>query len=221
MSASANEPGCREAPGLALSWGAVIRGKFFRGCGAVIALAALVFVGLGAGAGAGVGASAAGTRETLEVGAMLPTLAGRNLAGEKVTVHEAAHGRVTLLALGFTYDSRHAVDAWADRFRGEFHADSHVTCLELPMMSGVGARMGKPFIERGMRSGTPKALYGNVIVVWGSVGDWKERLLHAGDGKLAYLMLLDREGRLVWSGTGARDVKGYEKLSARVRALRR
>ena len=218
MKTSAIEPGCREAPGLALSWGAVIRGKFFRGCGAVIALAALVFVGLGAGAG--VGASAAGTRETLEVGAMLPPLAGRNLAGKKVTVHEAAHGRVTLLALGFTYDSRHAVDAWADRFRGEFHADSHVTCLELPMMSGVGARMGKPFIERGMRSGTPRALYRKVIVVWSGVGDWKERL-RVSDGKLAYLMLLDREGRLVWSGTGARDVKGYEKLSARVRALRR
>ncbi len=202
VSANAIEPGCRKAPGLALFWGAVI------------ALAALVLVGVG------VGASAAGTREALEVGAMLPTLAGRNLAGEKVTVHEAARGRVTLLALGFTYDSRHAVDAWADRFRGEFHADSHVTCLELPMMSGVGARMGKPFIERGMRSGTPRALYRNVVVVWSGVGEWKQRL-HAGDGRIAYLMLLDREGRLVWSGTGGRDVKGYEKLSARVRALRR
>ena len=167
-----------------------------------------------------IGAAAAETHEALTIGATLPPLAGRNLAGEKVTAIEAAHGRVTLLALGFSYDSRHAVDAWADRFRGEFHADSHVTCLEMPMMSGVGARMGKPFIERGMRSGTPKALYRNVVVVWSDVGAWKERL-HVRDSKLAYLMLLDREGRLVWSGTGGRDVKGYERLSERVRALRR
>ncbi len=180
----------------------------------VVVLAALLLVGVGAGL------ALAETRETLTVGAPLPPLTGRNLAGEKVTVLEAAHGRVTLLALGFSYDSRHAVDAWADRFRGEFHADSRVTCLELPMMSGVGARMGKPFIERGMRSGTPKALYRNVVVVWSDVGDWQDRL-HVRDSKLAYLMLLDRKGRLVWSGTGARDVKGYERLSARVRALRR
>ena len=202
VSANAIEPGCRKASGLVSLWGGLI------------VLATLLFAGVSHST-----AATSATVGTLKIGAPLPPLAGRNLAGEQVTVLDAAQGRVTLLALGFSYDSRHAVDAWADRFRGEFHADSRVTCLELPMMSGVGARMGKPFIERGMRSGTPKALYRNVVVVWSGVGDWKERL-HVRDSKLAYLMLLDRNGRLVWSGTGARDVKGYERLSARVRALR-
>ena len=152
-------------------------------------------------------------------GEALAPLQGRNLAGEAVALPAVAAGRTALLALGFSYESRHAVEAWGERFRAEFGADSQVTFFELPMMAGIGARMARPFIEGGMRGGTPRALHRNVIVVWSDVGRWR-RALGVRDPDLAYLLLLDPAGRVLWSGTGGREVAGFEGLATRVRAAR-
>lgn len=155
----------------------------------------------------------------LRAGDPLPALVGRNLLGERVELPRAAAGRHTLLLLGFSYESRHAVGAWGVRFRQEFGADSLLACYELPMMSGFGARLGRPFIEGGMRGGTPAPLHRNVVVVWNEVGAWKRRL-EVRDTDLAYLLLVDRAGRLVWSGTGRRDGSGFDALAARLREAR-
>jgi hypothetical protein len=46
-------------------------------------------------------------------GDALPPLVGRDLAGRRVALPAAAAGHPTLLLLGFSYASRHAVDAFA------------------------------------------------------------------------------------------------------------
>jgi hypothetical protein len=63
---------------------------------------------------------------------------------------EASEVRVALLMLGFTYDSRFQVEAWAKRFRQDFGTKPGVTFFEIPMIGGM-ARMGKWFIDSGMR----------------------------------------------------------------------
>ena len=77
--------------------------------------------------------------------------------------------------LGFTYDSRFPVEAWAKRFRQDFGAEPGVTFFEIPMIGGM-ARMGKWFIDSGMRRGTPKADHENVITVYGGTDAWKQRV---------------------------------------------
>jgi hypothetical protein len=72
-----------------------------------------------------------------------------------------------------------------------------------------------------MRRGTPKALHENVVKVHGGAGDWKLRLgfREADD---AYLLLLDRSGRVVWRHAGpfrnrpprGRDAAATHALSA-------
>ena len=88
---------------------------------------------------------------------------------------QAASGRVALLMLGFTYDSRFQVEAWAKRFRQDFGTEPSVTFFEIPMIGGL-ARMGKWFIDSGMRRGTPKADHENVITVYGGTDAWKQRV---------------------------------------------
>ena len=46
---------------------------------------------------------------------------------------------VALLALGFTYDSRFAVEAWVCRFRKDFGDKPQVTFYEVPMMAAWAA----------------------------------------------------------------------------------
>jgi hypothetical protein len=152
----------------------------------------------------------------LAVGDTLPALTGERLSGDALHLPEAAHGKVALLAMGFSYASRHAVEAWVTRFRSEFGRDSAVTFYELPMMSGFGARMGKPFIDSGMRRGTPRELHPQVATVWKDVGAWKQRI-GVAHSDLAYLLVLDRDGCVAWVGDGGTDLAGYEALAKQVR----
>jgi len=147
----------------------------------------------------------------------MPTLKGEFLSGRQAVLPDAASGRVALLAFGFTYNSRFAVEAWVGRFRKDFGEKPQVTFYEIPMIGGM-ARLGKWFIDSGMRSGTPRKDYENVITVYGGTDPWKQRLgFQAPDA--AYLVLLDQRGLVRWRYKGAFDEESYKSLSGQVTAL--
>ncbi|MBY0507983.1 MAG: hypothetical protein K2X03_28985 [Bryobacteraceae bacterium] len=154
----------------------------------------------------------------LAPGNPLPPLKGEFLTGRTVTLPEGCAGKVTFLAIGFTYQSRFAVEAWTKRFRAEFDRDPRVTFFEVPMIGGM-AVMGKWFIDRGMRRGTPLADQEHVITVYRGVGDWKKhlgfRVPEAG-----YFVLLDPSGRVVWRHSSVTvDEPAFADLAARVKSI--
>ncbi len=149
----------------------------------------------------------------------LPLLKGEFLTGKPAVLPEAASGRVALLAMGFTYNSRFAVEAWITRFRKDFGENPQVTFYEIPLISGM-ARLGKWFIDSGMRKGTPKSDYEHVITVYGGIEPWKERVgFQSPDA--AYLILLDKRGVICWLHRGPFEEKDYGELAANVAALMR
>ena len=162
-------------------------------------------------------ASAAAPVAELAVGDQLPPLKGEFLSGRTAVLPQAASGRVALLMLGFTYDSRFQVEAWAKRFRQDFGTKPGVTFFEIPMIGGM-ARMGKWFIDSGMRRGTPKADHENVITVYGGTDEWKQRVGFR-DPKAAYLILLGPNGQVVWRYAGSLDEEPYKALSSEVSRL--
>jgi len=162
-------------------------------------------------------AYAAASVEEMAVGDPLPELRGEFLTGKTAVLPQAASGRVALLVLGFTYDSRFAVEAWAKRFSGQFEIDPRVTFYEMPMIGGL-ARLGKWFIDSGMRRGTPQADYGHVITVYGGTDLWKQGVGFR-DPNAAYLILLDGSGRVAWRYAGGFDEPAYDVLSSEVSRL--
>jgi hypothetical protein len=124
-----------------------------------------------------------------------------------------------LLLLGFTYESRHDVEAWAERFRRDFGPDSKIVCYEIPVIGGA-ARLARPFIDGGMRRGTPRALHDRVITVYRDAGEWKQRVGFS-ERDVAYLLLVDGEGRVVWRVQGPFGEERYGLLSERVHDLPR
>jgi len=153
----------------------------------------------------------------LAVGDSLPPLEGEFLTGRRAMLPQDASGRVALLILGFTYDSRFAVEAWARRFRDDFATNRNTTFFEVPMIGGL-ARLGKWFIDAGMRKGTPPADRENVITVYGGVDPWKQRVGFS-DPQAAYLILLDQRGKIVRLAAGNLDEERYRVLSSDVRGL--
>ncbi len=162
-------------------------------------------------------ASAAAPVAELAVGDLLPPLRGEFLSGRTAVLPQAASGRAALLMLGFTYDSRFSVEAWAKRFRQDFGAKPEVTFFEIPMIGGL-ARMGKWFIDSGMRRGTPQADHENVITVYGGTDAWKQRVGFK-DPQAAYLILIGPSGKVAWRYAGSLDEEPYKALSSEVSRL--
>ena len=154
---------------------------------------------------------------TLVPGDALPKLEGHFLTGKEAELPKAAAGRVSLLAIGFTYESRHAVEAWVKAFRADFGTHPDVGFYEIPMIGGM-ARLGKWFIDSGMRRGTPPSDQEHVITVYGGTDAWKERLGFK-QSDAAYLVLLDKNGIVRWQHSGTFDAAAYAELSGRMRAL--
>ena len=75
-------------------------------------------------------AAAQPVQPLLKPGDSLPELRGEFLTGKSAVLPAVAGGKVALLLLGFSYDSRFAVEAWTGRFREEFGGESRVTFYE-------------------------------------------------------------------------------------------
>lgn len=146
----------------------------------------------------------------LTVGTPMPQIEGESLSGHKAVLPDAAKGKVTLVAMGFSYEARRPVEAWTRRFRSEFGMNSQAAFFEVPVISGL-ARLAKLFIESGMRRGTAKTDHDKVITVFGGGAGWKERL-GVENSDTAYLLLLDRDGRIRWRHTGAFEENVWPQL---------
>ncbi len=157
--------------------------------------------------------------ESLRVGDRFPVLKGQALTGRTAALPEAASGRVALVAMGFTYQSRFPVEAWAGWYRRTVGSRADVTLFEVPMIGGL-ATLGRWFIDRGMRSGTPVELHDRVITVYGGTGDWKRRLSFSPEHKDdAYLVVLDGLGVVRWIHHGGFDQSQAGSLNTLLTSL--
>src|SRR5512140_3316495 len=77
----------------------------------------------------------------LAVGGLFPPLRGELLTGREAELPAAVHGRVSMLALGFTRGSSDDVKAWGERFKAAYGADTTLTWIEVPVMGGVARMM--------------------------------------------------------------------------------
>lgn len=158
-------------------------------------------------------------QESLRVGALLPTLKGQFLTGRDAVLPQESSGKVALVAMGFTYASRVPVEAWGHWYRATMGSRADVTFFEVPMIGGL-ATLGRWFIDRGMRSGTPVELHDHVITVYGGTGNWKQRLAYSPEREDdAYLIVLDREGVVRWLHHGVFDPPQADALQRLLASL--
>jgi hypothetical protein len=161
----------------------------------------------------------AASQERLRVGDPLPPVRGSFLTGRNVALPAAASGKTSLLLLGFTYGSRHAVERWGEWSRKSMGGRRDVTLFEIPMIGGLG-RLGRWFIDRGMRKGTPAELHESVITVYSDTGDWKRRLgVTDANEDDAFLILVDGQGIVRWMHHGPFDGEAARRLGGALASL--
>lgn len=146
----------------------------------------------------------------LTPGQPMPALKGEFLSGKKAVLPDAAKGKVAVFLIGFSYDSRFPVEAWAERYKKDFAANPEITFYEVPVIGGFGM-LGKPFIDSGMRRGTPQKYHENVLTVYGGAGPLR-KAFGAKNDKNAVIVLCDRAGLAQWSWEGPMDESKYLEM---------
>jgi hypothetical protein len=140
-----------------------------------------------------------------------PSVQGTSLQGDKVAIPENYEGKNTLLLVGYEQRAQFDIDRW---ILGALQAEINVEIVEVPTIAGMLPQMVQGFIDSGMRSGIPKSDWGSVVTVY---EDASKIVAALGNDRpqSAYAVLLDKQGRIVWTsniGYSAAQVLELKKL---------
>lgn len=147
---------------------------------------------------------------------MFPTVHGTNLNKEPITLPDHYRGKVTLVLIGYTQKTQFDIDRW---ILGALQAEVPAEIVEVPTIAGMMPQMVQGFIDNGMRSGIPKSDWAAVVTVYEDAPKIIEALGNERP-QSAYAVLLNKEGRIVWSsnsGYSASQILELKKMAASLR----
>lgn len=124
-----------------------------------------------------------------------PTVLGESLKREKISIPGHYQGKNTLLLIGYAQKAQFDIDRW---ILGVLQADIPVEIVEVPTIAGMMPQMVQGFINGGMRKGIPETDWASVVTVYEDA----PKIINALGNERpqsAYAVLLNKEGRIVWT----------------------
>jgi len=149
--------------------------------------------------------------------AALPRLEGETLSGKKILLPDDTHGKIALLAIGFSRKGGDATRAWSERFRKDFGADPRLAVYPVAELEGA-PRFVRGMIVGSMRKGTLTADRERFVTLFQGSEDLK-RFVGFSAGDDAYLLLLDDKGTVRWRGHGVFREQDYAALQTAAKGL--
>jgi ATP10 protein len=148
---------------------------------------------------------------------VLPQSEARTLSEKKVTFPEALRGRITVIVIGFTHASRNTAAAWGKRIAQEFgHSD--VQYYQAAMLQDV-PRLIRGMVTSGIRKGVPPSEHDRFLLLFDKEDEWK-KIAQFSEPDAAYVLLLDREAKVVWSTHGNVDDNAVAELESHIAAVK-
>jgi len=144
-----------------------------------------------------------------------PTIQGTSLEQKRVAMPDDFLGKPTLLLIGYAQKAQFDIDRW---ILGALQADVKAAIVGVPTIAGMLPQMVQGFIDNGMRSGIPKSDWASVVTVY---EDAPKIIQALGNERpqSAYAVLLDKDGRIVWSsniGYSASQILELKKVAEKL-----
>lgn len=145
-----------------------------------------------------------------------PRVEGSNLEGRRFTLPSDFEGALNVVLVAFEREQQADVDSWTP-FLDTLRKDrSDLRVYELPTL-GRGYRLMRSFIDGGMRRGIPDAkVRAATITLYIDKRAFRESLGLGSEDRI-YLLLVDRQGRVAWRGSGPFDARLAADLARRMR----
>ena len=156
--------------------------------------------------------------QTPGAGTRIPEVHATSFSNEAVKLPEDLKGKVGVLVLGFSKDSREADSAWGKRLAADYRESPTVMYYEMPVLAAV-PRMIRGLIVKSMKSSVPASEQARFVVILENEAAWKT-VTHYGRPDDPYLLVVDSQGSVVWQTQGAVTDAAYAALKQHVEALR-
>jgi hypothetical protein len=149
----------------------------------------------------------------------LPRLEGQTLTGKKLVLPDAAHGRGALLVFGFSREAQRPATDWEQRFDRDHGSGGQWVCCAIAVLESVPGPF-RGLVAGNMGRGLSPEQRDRFVLLFHDERVWKQRVgfQKAED---AYLLLIDRSGRIRWRFHGPFTETAYEQLQEQLPRLAR
>ena len=147
----------------------------------------------------------------------LPKIEGETFAGRRITLPDAAYGKVTVFILGFTKASKTATGAWSAKISKDFKDQAGFELYQLPVLEDV-PRLFRGMVVSGIKKGTPEADRDHFVPVLQGEAELK-KAVNYNQADDAYVVVLDRAGKMVEQLHGPDNDSQYGALREKIRSL--
>jgi hypothetical protein len=151
-------------------------------------------------------------------GLQIPVTHATALSGESVILPEALHGKVGILVVGFSQESRDGVTKWGRRLAAQYQMSPTVLCYEMPMLASV-PRVLRGLIVRSMKSSVPAPVQSHFVPLTTDEAAWRA-LVHYSKSEDAYVLVVDESGKVRWQTEGGPTSSAEGALRLQVDALK-
>jgi hypothetical protein len=148
---------------------------------------------------------------------VIPEVESRTLDGGAVALPPAEGPKPLLLMLGFSHKSWDDFQNWNHRFKAPPATDSRVQYFELVDLQGLPSVISR-MVLHGMRRSVKEPERSHFAPFRTHEQEWKE-LVRYDDPKIAYLLLADSKGRVIWQTHGPATDENYAALEAELEKL--
>ena len=143
-------------------------------------------------------ASAAGQNATT-----FPRIEGETFAGRHIVIPDSTSGKVTVLVFGFSKNSKTQTGEWRKKLSTDFANQNGFQFYELPVLEDV-PRLFRGMVISGIKKGTPENDRDHFVPLLKGEAELKNAV-HFKESDDAYIVLMDRSGKVVQQVHGAPD----------------
>jgi hypothetical protein len=147
----------------------------------------------------------------------MPVVHGTSLAGQPVELPRMLEGKVGVLVIGFSRESRQPVAEWGRRLAAEYKGTPGVVYYEMPMLAEV-PRWLRGVVVRSMRKEVPEGAQARLVPLTEDEAGWKD-VVGYKKAEDAYVLVVDGTGAVRWKGHGTATDASFAAMQAGVRAF--
>lgn len=147
----------------------------------------------------------------------IPRVEEDNLAGNKIVLPDAAAGKVAVLVLGFTRASKTPTRAWAQKIEAGLGKTPGFELYSLPVLESL-PHMVRGMVISGMKHDVPESQRDHFVPVLHNEAQWKT-LVNYSEPDDAYLIVLDRSGKIAYQVHGRPNEQDYGLVRQHVESL--
>jgi hypothetical protein len=129
----------------------------------------------------------------------IPVTKGQTFAGKDILLPADVRGRVAILVMGFSKGSKVQTGEWGKHV-AVFAEAKNMAHYQMPVLESV-PRMMRGMVTRSIRNGTAPEMREHFLPIFEKEDEWKKLVKFSGPDD-AYVVVLDREGRVAWLGNG-------------------